>query len=353
MKQGMMKLKKYTFETGIYRPPSEGGSASLLLRFTRNCPWNHCTFCTMYKTEKFQLRPITEIKADIDAMALTAQELTSASIALGHGGKITREAAVFLLEKIPQLNDHPGFSMLVYWLMAGGTTAFIQDGNSMIMKTEDLIAALHHLKTTFPAINRVTTYARARTLVQKSSKDLVAIRNAGLHRLHLGLETGDDALLKKIKKGVTADGQIQGGKKAMDAGFQVSEYWMPGLGGKEMTQAHARNTARVLTAVNPHYIRSRPFRAIPGTVLFNQIQAGEVHPLSPGEQLIELKQMITGLEVTSKVCFDHAGNNWRDPRGRILFTHDYEGYQFPEQKTAVLDLIDKGLESTLSPSPFI
>ncbi len=319
----------------------------MLLRFTRNCPWNHCTFCAMYKTKKFQLRPITEIKADMDAMALLAQELKSASITLGQGGNITREAVISLMEKTPKLDYHQGFSMLVHWLMAGGKTAFIQDGNSMIMKTDDLIAALDHLKTTFPAINRVTTYARARTLVQKSSTDLLAIRKAGLDRLHLGLETGDDNLLKKIKKGVTSEGQIQGGQKAMAAGFQVSEYWMLGLGGKELTQAHAENTARVLNAVNPHYIRSRPFRAIANTPLHSQIQAGDVHLLSPREQLMELKQMILALEVTSKVCFDHAGNNWRNAQGRMLFTHDYEGYKFPDQKPKVLDLIEEGLTSSL------
>jgi radical SAM superfamily enzyme YgiQ (UPF0313 family) len=348
-----MNIKNYNFETGIYRPPSEGGNASLLLRFTRNCPWNHCTFCAMYKTKKFQLRPITEIKADMDAMALLAQELKSASITLGQGGNITREAVLSLMEKIPELECHQGFSMLVHWLMAGGKTAFIQDGNSMIMKTDDLIEALDHLKKTFPAINRVTTYARARTLVQKSSPDLLAIRKAGLDRLHLGLETGDDDLLKKIKKGVTSEGQIQGGQKAMAAGFQVSEYWMPGLGGKELTQAHAENTARVLNAVNPHYIRSRPFRAIASTPLHAQIQAGDVHLLSPREQLMELKQMILSLEVTSKVCFDHAGNNWRNAQGQILFTHDYEGYKFPDQKPKVLDLIKEGLATKDLTSPFI
>jgi len=346
MKQTIMNIKNYNFETGIYRPPSEGGSASLLLRFTRNCPWNHCTFCAMYKAKKFQLRPITEIKADIDAMALLTQELKSASIALGHGGNITREAVIILMEKIPELDYHQGFSMLVQWLMAGGRTAFIQDGNSMIMKTPDLLEALGHLLSTFPAINRVTTYARARTLVQKSSKDLMSIRKAGLHRLHLGLETGDDALLKNIKKGITSEGQIQGGQKAMAAGFQVSEYWMPGLGGKEMTRAHAENTARVLNAVNPHYIRSRPFRSIANTPLHAQIQAGDIHILSPREQLMELKQMITALEVTSRVCFDHAGNYWRNAQGRLVFTHDYEGYKFPEEKSKVLGLIEEGLERT-------
>ncbi len=171
-----MNIESYNFETGVYRPPSEGGSASLLLRFTRNCPWNHCTFCTMYKAEQFQLRPITEIKADIDAMAMLVRDLASASVNLGHGGQIGREAVLALMEKVPDLNYHQGFSMLVHWLMAGGRTAFIQDGNSMIMKTRDLLEALHHLRTTFPSIDRVTTYARARTLVQKSSKDLTAIR---------------------------------------------------------------------------------------------------------------------------------------------------------------------------------
>ncbi|MBU0970392.1 MAG: radical SAM protein [Proteobacteria bacterium] len=345
-----MTIKEFHFETGVYRPPSEGGSDSLLLRFTRNCPWNHCTFCTMYKKQKFQLRSITEIKGDINAMARLSRELTAASDFLGQGGEITRDAAIFLMDEFPELNSHQGFPMLVHWLMAGGQTAFIQDGNSMIMKTRDLVAALNHLRTIFPSINRVTTYARARTLVQKSAADLGAIRKAGLDRLHLGLETGDDGLLKKIKKGVTSEGQIQGGKKAMAAGFQVSEYWMPGLGGRELTCAHATNTARVLNAINPHYIRSRPFRAIAGTPLHAQIQAGEVSILSSREQLLELKQMITALEVTSRVCFDHAGNHWRNSQGQILLTHDYEGYKFPEQKAPLLNLIDQGLERTLSGS---
>lgn len=340
----------YPFETGIYRPPSEGGSASLLVRFTRNCPWNHCTFCSMYKTEKFQLRSLAEIKEDINAMAALARDLESISISLGQGGQITRKAIVTLVEKVPQLNDHDGFAMVVHWLISQGRTAFIQDGNSLIMKTRDLVQALHHLKTTFPSINRVTTYARARTLVQKSSQDLEAIQRAGLDRLHLGLETGDDDLLKKIKKGVTSQGQIEAGQKAMAAGFQVSEYWMPGLGGRENTLAHAKNTARVLNAINPHYIRSRPFRAIPGTLIHDQVQAGQVHLLSPLEQLVELKQMISSLTVTSRVCFDHAGNNWRTPGGKLVFTHDYEGYEFPREKDRVLALIDQGLKKA-SPAP--
>ncbi|MFH1152795.1 MAG: radical SAM protein [Pseudomonadota bacterium] len=335
----------YPFETGIYRPPSEGGSASLLVRFTRNCPWNHCTFCSMYKTKTFELRPVNEIKADIDAMAALADDLKSESFRLNHGGRITREAILALLDRAPGLEYHPGADMLIQWLVAGGNTAFIQDGNSMIMKPQDLVEALTYLKNTFPSITRITTYARARTIAQRSLENLIAIRAAGLDRVHLGLETGDDALLKQIKKGVDAQGQIQGGQKAMAAGFQVSEYWMPGLGGRKMSDRHADGTARVLNAVNPHYIRSRPFRLIPGTPIQNQVQHGEIVPLTPREMLLELKRMISSLEVSSKVCFDHMGNHWCTPKGDLVFTHDYEGYQFPDEKQTVLERINMGLWS--------
>ncbi len=348
-----MPIKDYQFETGIYRPPSEGGSDSLLVRLTRNCPWNHCTFCAMYKTEKFALRPLEEIKSDINAMADLANDLKAESKKQGHGGQITQQAVMALFERSSSLNHHHGAAMLIQWLMAGGGTAFLQDGNSMIMPPKDLIATLTHLKTTFPSIHRITTYARARTIAQRSHENLKAIRAAGLDRVHLGMETGDDDLLKSIKKGVSADGHIEGGKKAMAAGFQVSEYWMPGLGGKEMTDQHAQNTARVLNAVNPHYIRSRPFRPIPGTPIQTQVHSGDVTLLTPKEQLLELKQMIQTLEVTSKVCFDHAGNHWRTARGDLVFTHDYEGYQFPEEKGKVLERIERGLAFDQKPGAFI
>lgn len=336
-------MNDYPFETGVYRPPSEGGSASLLVRFTRNCPWNHCTFCAMYKAEKFELRPLDEIRSDIDAMAALANDLKSESSRLGHGGRVTREAVMALLEKAPGLNTHQGADMLIQWLAAGGTTAFIQDGNSVIMTPKNLIDALTHLKTTFPSISRITTYARARTIAQRSLESLRAIRAAGLDRVHLGLETGDDTLLKQIKKGVDSKGHIEGGQKAMAAGFQVSEYWMPGLGGKERWEAHADNTAWVLNKVNPHYIRSRPFRPIPGTPVHNRVNQGDITLLTPREQLLELRRMISALDVTSKVCFDHMGNHWRTEKGDLVFSHDYEGYTFPEEKEKVLERIDMGL----------
>ena len=131
----------------------------------------------------------------------------------------------------------------------------------------------------------------------------------------------------------------------MAAGFQLSEYWMPGIGGKALWQEHARNTARVLSAINPHYIRSRPLHSMPGTPLTEEMDSRSFEMLSVEEQLNELKLTMKELDVTSKVCFDHAGNYWKNREGRLLFSHSYEGYQFPEEKQTVLDLIEEGLRA--------
>jgi hypothetical protein len=276
----------------------------------------------MYKTEKFEVRLPAEIKQDIDSMAAICNDLREVSIKLGHGGDVTREAAAALIDRVPDLNYHQGFVMVYNWLLSGGKTAFLQDANTMIMKTDQLVDVLKYLRKRFLSITRVTSYARSKTLAQKKPGKLAAIRKAGLDRLHVGLESGDDDLLKMIKKGVTAGGHINGGQKALQAGFELSEYWMPGLGGKEMRQQHAKNTARVL----------------------NQIK-NDFQMLSAAEQLLELKEMMEELDVTSRVCFDHAGNYWQNRQGGLLFTQSYEGYKFPEEKSNVLDLIGEGLEA--------
>jgi len=189
----------------------------------------------------------------------------------------------------------------------------------------------------------VTSYARSKTLAQKTADELKAIRAAGLDRLHIGLESGDDEVLQKVRKGVTAEGHIKGGQKALAAGFQVSEYWMPGLGGAELSDQHAANTARVLNEINPHYIRSRPFHPWPGTPIAGEVHNGDLHLLPAMNHLREVRNMVAALDVTSKVCFDHAGNYWKNRNGGYLLSLGYEGYQFPEQKEELLALIDEGI----------
>ncbi len=333
----------YHFETGEYRPPSEGGSSSLLVRLTRNCPWNHCTFCAMYKKEKFELRPPSEIISDINAMHCISLELTEISRRMGKKGAITSAVVSEFFNKTPGLNFHPGMGMLISFLAAGGKTAFLQDADSLIMGTENLVEVLSHLRATFPSIERITSYGRSRTIARKQAEDLVRIRDAGLNRIHIGLETGDADLLKIIKKGSTPNDHVKAGKKAMEAGFQVSEYWMPGLGGKTRSKDHALNTAKVLNLINPHYIRSRPFTPRPGTIFYENAAGNDLEQMSPGEQLLEIRETLKSLDVTSRVCFDHAGNYWSGPDGRLLLSQSYEGYPFPEKKDQVLSLIETGI----------
>src|SRR3972149_5955914 len=306
LREHLERLRALSFKIGPYRPPSEGGSAPLLLRVTENCPWNRCTFCEMYKGHRFVYRPVAEIKADIDRVATIRDEITAVSRTLGLSGTITRDVATALLAEGRDLVENSSFITVFNWLSCGGKTAFLQDANSMIMRSPEFVAALKHLRETLPSLTRVTTYARSKTLARKRPEELRMIREAGLDRLHVGLETGDDALLALVRKGGTSAEQIEGGRKAIAAGFQVSEYWMPDLGGRERRRPHAENTARVLSAINPHYIRSRPLVPRPGTPLFEDVAQGRLPLSSPHERLEELAWMIGGLDVTSGGCFAHA-----------------------------------------------
>ena len=347
------KIAKLSFAVGVYRPPSEGGSASLLLRITENCPWNKCTFCEMYKGQPFVYRSVEDIKADIDTVKTISEELTAVSVKMGLGGQITGEVGMAILRADPSLNGNYCFITVFNWLHSGGKTAFLQDADSMIMRPHDIVAVLKHLRGTLKTLTRVTSYTRSKTLAQRKPEELKAIREAGLDRLHVGLETGDEELLGAICKGVTSAEQIDGGKKAKAAGFQLSEYWMPGLGGSEHWRQHAENTARVLTAINPDYIRARPFVPRRGTPIFGVYEQGKLTLSSPHERLEEVRLMIEGLNVTSRVCFDHATNSWMNRRGDLLFHQDYEGYKLPEEKPLLLELISEGLSIDESRHPDI
>jgi len=334
-----------SFEIGPIRPPSEGGGNSLLLRITRNCPWSRCKFCfgTLYSHQKFELRPVEEVKKDIQAVAAIGSVIKSASWKLGQGGAANPIVAAAIVRGRPELRTNQSFVTVFNWLSAGGRTVFLQDADSLIMKTPDLVDIITFLKMTLPSLERVTTYARAKTIYRKSLEELTSLREAGLTRLHIGLVTGDDELLNLVDKGVTAAQHIEAGRKAKEAGFQISEYVMPDLGGREMWQQHATNTAKVLSAIDPDYIRFRPLIPRRGTPLFDDYEAGRMHLSSPHQRLEEIKLLIEGLNVNSHVCFDHFANSWVSASGQPLFRRDYEGYKFPSEKQQVLDLIKEGL----------
>lgn len=351
------KLKSYTYEIGAIRPPSEGGSFSLLLRVTENCPWSRCTFCygRFYNHEKFRLRPVEEVKADIDAVRGIAGELRSISWRTGNGDNL-QSIGSLLQQGILSGRDSSSLSENDYnniqsvvntynWLVAGGKTVFLQDADTLIMKADQLAEIIRYLKEKFPTINRITSYARSKSVSRKTPGELVLLREAGLTRLHIGLETGDDELLEMIDKGVAAEEHIAAGKKTREAGIELSEYVMPGLGGKKLWRQHALNTARVLNEINPDFIRMRPFVPGAGTPLCEDYLGGKFEMLSPHELLREIKLLVENLDVTSGVCFDHNNNTcYRSGNYYLpLLKQDYDGYRFPGEKEEVLSVIDKAL----------
>ena len=349
----LSKLKTFSYEIGSIRPPSEGASSSLLIRVTRNCPWNKCTFCYgfAYNRERFQLRSIEEIKADVNAAKAISNEIGVLSWKLGYAGKIEPLAEVLQNNLFNSYNLAIDSNLhcivnVFNWLCSGGKTVFLQDADTLIMRTPQLLEVIDYLRETFPSIERITSYARAKTIYRKKSEELSQLRQAGLSRLHIGLETGDDDLLSYVNKGVTAEEHIAAGKKAIEAGFELSEYIMPGLGGRSKWVQHAQNTARVLNEINPHFIRSRPFVPKYNTPMFEAYRQGEFELSSQHERLREIKLMIENLQVTSRFCFDHSYNPSYRLGNRFipLLKQDYSGYKFPEEKQVVLDLIIKGLE---------
>jgi radical SAM superfamily enzyme YgiQ (UPF0313 family) len=289
MTLGRFGLRRRDYDFPPYRPPSEADS--LLLRMTRGCPWNRCTFCSMYKGMKFEIRDPEEILEDIEL----AKELYSDRV----------------------------------------RTVFIGDSNSLVAKTEVWIQVLKFLYSSFPHIERVTSYARAKTLAKKPIEDLEKLFQAGLTRLHVGLETGDRELLKEIEKGATPEEMIEAGRRAKKAGFEYSLYVLLGIGGEERWEQHARGTAEVLNQIDPHFIRVRTFIPQPHSPLYEAMTEGRFHLASPETILKETRLLLEGLQVTSVFLSDHISN--------LLPLHG----KLPEEKEAMVQMIDeafKGLQ---------
>jgi radical SAM superfamily enzyme YgiQ (UPF0313 family) len=282
------------YEQGVIRPPSE--AQSLLVRVTRNCPWNQCVFCPAYKGVKFSRRSVEDVKADIDAMAKE------------YGKHIN------MIE-----------------------TAFLQDADSLILKTEKILEILQHMKARFPGLKRVTTYARATTLKRKSVEEFVQLKEAGLTRIHVGLESGSEKVLKMIKKGITPEDIVEGGRKVMAAGISLSEYIMPGVGGRTLSEEHARETARLLNKVRPDFIRVRTFALHPQSPMKRMVDAGTFVPMTDEEIVAEIRLLVSCLDQMHSYfsCGDYSPNLLMQVNGYL-----------DEKKADMLRELDKFLSLT-------
>lgn len=275
-----------------YRPPSEANSA--LIRASRGCPWNRCLFCTMYKDLKFTLRTLEEVKKDIDVAAE---------------------------------------------IYKGAKSVFIADSDSLVMKNIHEIA--RHIQQRFPDAQRITSYARAKTLMKLGVERLRKIKEAGLTRVHVGLESGDMETLKLMQKGVTPEELISGGRAAREAGLELSFYVLVGAGGKDRLKEHAVESARICNEVNPDFIRLRTLVVQRGSLLEEEKNCGRFKPASPIEKLQEVKMLLGELEVHNcEFASDHLTNNiWVN--NEVIYSGVYG--MLPEEKEAMLHIINRAM----------
>jgi len=336
------KPKDYSFELGPIRPPSEGQDRSLLIRATRNCPWNRCQFCNAYKGQRFVYRSVEEVKQDIGVVKTLSDELKAASWRLGYGVKVSNEVVTAMVQSNPEVYGRelvePEVLMarlhslvnVANWINSGARTVFLQDANSLIMRTPELVEVIRYLKETFPSIERVTSYARSKTTAKKSPEEFKELHEAGLSRLHVGLESGYDEVLEDMQKGVTAEEHIRGGRRVVESGISLSEYVMPGLGGRRWSEPHALETARVLSQINPAFIRIRSLIVRRGTPLYDMLEAGEFEQLTEDEVVDEIGLFIENLDCDSYVASDQMSNLLWEIEGKL-----------PEEKGAMLKAINE------------
>jgi radical SAM superfamily enzyme YgiQ (UPF0313 family) len=273
-------------ERGTLRPPSEKNS--LLLRVVRNCSWNRCAFCPAFKNEAFSLRPLEDILREIDLLA--------------------------------EEPDSPRF-----------TTAFLQDADALVAPVGHLLAVLERLHERMPTIRRVTAYSRGRTLAARKPHDLETLRRSGLDRLHVGVESANDEVLSLMQKGVSAATQEKGCLHAMQAGFQLCCYVMPGLGGRRLSADHARDTSAFLRRIGPHHVRLRTCRILAGTPLADLWQNGRFEPLAEEETVREIRDLIEGISgIRTELVSDHRINLLLELHGRL-----------PEDADRLLGIIDR------------
>ena len=278
---------------------------SLLIRVTRNCPWNKCLFCPVYKDSRFAKRDEAEVLREIDILAAAADTVRRRAGIAGDENELPTER---VLEVARDKSASYEERRVALWMHRGERQVFLQDADSLVRPVRSTLPILQHLYRRFPTVTRVCTYARSRTLAAKTLQDLRALREAGLTRIHVGLESGSDAVLALVNKGCNASHHIEGIGRAMDAGFEVCCYVMPGLGGRALSDIHADETARVLRIVDPHHVRLRTLFVNEGILLYEKVKRGEMELLEEHEVVLEIKRLLRGL---------------RGARGQVVSDHDH------------------------------
>lgn len=300
------------FEQGPIRPPSE--ASSLLLRLTRNCPWNRCTFCPVYRDALFSPRPVAHVLQDIEQISRHINTFTEYVETRGPLNYRDLDRLSAALSGSEQLAFYAAYS----WFEAGMESIFLQDADSLVLKSGDLLSVLEKLRNVFPQVRWITAYARSRTIDRITAEHLRAVGEAGLNRIHIGLESGSDKVLQQVCKGADQAMHIRAGLKVKQAGIGLSEYVMPGLGGKALSDEHAIETANTLNHINPDFIRLRTLAIPHGTPLYTAWEQGLFVKLTDVEVAEEIGLFLDHLDqVTSTLQSDHILNLLQEVAGTL------------------------------------
>lgn len=272
----------------IIRPPSEW--RSYFLPITSGCSNNTCTFCAYYGS-KLQMRDIDDVKKEIDALALYME----------HG------------IRLPTISDMV-YAIARQW---DGRRVFLQDGDALVYPFPRLKEALQYLNEKFPGLERTTAYATPQDILRRSLNELKELRELKLDIFYVGVESGDDEILRRVGKGVDYSQMVEAGRKAKEAGIILSVSVILGLGGVEGSEAHSLNTARILTDIDPEYAGALTLTLVPGTPLHYQWQQGNFSPINPFQSLQELKTIVENSTFSDCFFSSMHASNYVSVRGRL------------------------------------
>lgn len=328
-------------EEGPMGPIGEGGS--LILRVNRNCTWNRCSFCSVYKRAMFSARDVRDIKRDVDAVRRIRDMLEVSSWNIGLQGRITRESIRMTLRDHPFLSESYGreaspehsallksLQNVANWFLHGGKRVFLQDANALGLKSESLVEILLYLRDIFPNVQAVSTYARSTTCGHRTSRELKALRNAGLSWCFVGIESGCDDVLKFMDKGVTAEGHVRGGLNLKEAGISMAAFVMPGLAGaqSDLSRKHMEETVAVLNRIQPEEVRVRSLAVVEGAPIHEGWRRGKFLACSEDQLVEEMRLLVEGLDFDCTLETLQMTNPLFTVKGRLF-----------EMKELILDLI--------------
>jgi hypothetical protein len=312
MTEQNVSLQYQGFEQGPIRPPSE--ARSLLVRVTRNCHWNRCAFCPVYKGTQFSIRPVENVLRDLESVARHVETLTL----LSAGPGILMEDDVREAFNVLSPDETAPFRAALSWFVTGMESVFLQDADSLVLRPAKLLLILNRLRDLFPSVKRITSYSRSDTIARTSEDDLLALGEAGLNRIHIGMESGCDAVLAMMCKGATKELHVRAGLKVKAAGIELSEYYMPGLGGCELWREHAQDTADAMNRINPDFIRLRTLAVPERSPLAEEVRAGRFRKcpdIMTAEEILLFLDILEG--GTGYLASDHILNLFPELEGRL------------------------------------